>query len=144
DWVRLALWKARMAARHALDAAGGHARAEAAGRRWAAGWRARSAAAERPLRDWLARPGGGEFWIPAHAAAEWARASCTPADLALARATAAGEFDLLGSGPVRLGGPPAWRRALYSGVEWPLEPSRRLRIQRDDGSDIRTVWELSR
>lgn len=43
-----------------------------------------------------------------------------------------------------MGHRPTWRRDLYIGTEWPLDPAHRLRIVRGDGSDIRTVWELSR
>lgn len=53
------------------------------------------------------------------------------------------EIRLLGSS-TDPAAPLAWRRDLYSGREWPLEPSGSLRISRGDGSDIRTVWELSR
>lgn len=74
----------------------------------------------------------------------WASNSCSDIDLAWADRVVRGEFDLLGSGPVALGDPPAWRRDLYTGFEWPNEPLDYAAILRADGSDVRTVWELSR
>lgn len=100
-------------------------------------------AAAGSFRAWLVRPGAGSLWLDADPV-QWAQASCTAADRALADRVAEGVFDLLGSGPIRLGRPPAWRRDLYTGREWPLAPSWRYHLDRADGSDIRTVWELSR
>ncbi len=144
DWALLAGWKARVWVRHRLDAAGGIGRMERAGARRALQWLSDSSGEGRPLAAWLHRPGAGTFWLPRDSAGEWAAATCTEQDLAIARAAVRGEVDLLGSGPVALGAPPRWRRDLYSGREWPLDDSHRLSIQRGDGSDIRTVWELSR
>ncbi len=39
---------------------------------------------------------------------------------------------------------PRWRLDLYSKFEWPLERSASYALVRGGGSDIRTVWELSR
>jgi hypothetical protein len=96
------------------------------------------------MEAWLRREGAGRFPVPADGVVEWARATCTEHDLALARAAAGGVFDLLGSGPVALGEPPRWRLDLYTGREWPLEDAHRLDVVRGDGSDVRTVWELAR
>jgi hypothetical protein len=141
DLFRLAFWKLRQKARQTVESSGGFALLERAGKRRARHWRAQY---PDGMAGWLRRAGAGRFWIPVDGAAEWARATCTPRDLAHAAATAAGTFELLGSGPVALGEPPRWRRDLYSRVEWPLTDAHRLPIVRGDGSDIRTVWELGR
>jgi hypothetical protein len=141
DRLRLGAWKLRAAARGVLDSAGVGALHAAAAHRYATKWR-------RDWRTggiaaWLARPGAGRFAFDAEPLV-WAAAACTGADSALADQTAAGVFDLIGSGPVELGTPPRWRIDLYSGVEWPLVAAAKLPRVRGDGSDIRTVWELSR
>jgi hypothetical protein len=142
--ARLAWLKLRRRAVHAVEDAVMPDRLARHGERWAATWRASLGDHGGTLAGWLAREGGGRFWLEPGEAAEWARGSCTPGDIEWADAAAGGVFDLLGAGPVELGAPPEWRRDLYTGREWPLEPSHRLRIARGDGSDIRTVWELSR
>lgn len=96
------------------------------------------------LTQWLTRDGAGAFWIPVASAADWARETWTAADKHIADGAAWGVLDLLGSGPVRVGETPAWRRDLYTGKEWPLRHAFRLGLHRGDGSDIRTVWEMSR
>ncbi|HET8654105.1 MAG TPA: alginate lyase family protein [Longimicrobiaceae bacterium] len=141
ELVRLVAWKLRQRGRQSVESAGGFRLLDRAGRRWARGWRD---AYPGGMGEWLRRPGAGVFWLPVDGAAEWARTTCTEHDLALADSTAQGLFELLGAGPVPLGTPPRWRRDLYTGREWPLDDAHRLAIVRGDGSDVRTVWELSR
>ena len=105
---------------------------------WLASWNQRGGGA------WLRRPDAGKYFLAPGEAAAWCRETCTEADVALANTAVDGSFDLLGAGPRQLGDPPRWRQDLYSGLEWPLERSDRLGIVRQDGSDIRTAWELSR
>ena len=93
---------------------------------------------------WLRRPGAGRLWVDVDDAGAWCRSTYTPADGDMAHAAVLGRFDLIGSGPVELGAVPDWRRDLYSGVEWPLRRSAGYPYVRGDGSDVRTVWELSR
>ncbi len=145
DAARLTAWKAMLAARRTADRRlGGFARSAARADAWARRWRTEWGGRPAPMAAWLARPGGGRLWLPAGGEVEWARSTCTDADVALADRAARGVFDLIGSGPVDLGMPPAWRRDLYSGREWPLRGLGHHDIVRGDGSDIRTVWELSR
>ncbi|HYX82040.1 MAG TPA: alginate lyase family protein [Gemmatimonadales bacterium] len=145
--LRLAGWKARQRSRQIVDALGGFGRLEARGRRWGERWRRTLGDAAEPtpeiLTRWLTRDGAGEFWLPADPAA-WARQTWTPTDKRIADGAAWGVLDLLGSGPVKVGDTPAWRRDLYTGREWPLRHAFRLGLHRGDGSDIRTVWEMSR
>lgn len=55
------------------------------------------------------------------------------------------EFDLLGSGPTRLGDELDWHRDFKSGRRWELDPSYRIRRGALDGrGDIKVPWELSR
>lgn len=142
EWGVLAAFKVRQLARRRWDRAAGSRLLERRAEQWASRWVAASPRTVTPLADWLRRPGGGEFWLSSDPA--WFRLSCTPEDLEIAETTAAGVFDLLGSGGVNLGDPPRWRQDLYTGVEWPLTRSSDLRVVRGDGSDIRTVWEMSR
>jgi hypothetical protein len=138
--AQLVGWKLRQRSRQMVDAlGGGFGRLEARGRAWAEQWRR-----DYTIEAWLARPGAGAFWIPVATATEWARATWTPEDQRIAADAARGIVDLLGSGPIAIGEIPAWRVDLYSGREWPLEEAFRLGFHRGDGSDIRTVWELSR
>lgn len=142
--MQLGLWKLRCAGQHLIDRAGGRRWLLWQGVRWARRWREAGAVEPDWLRVWLDRPDGGRFWIPVSGASRWAAETCVAEDLEIAGATAAGIFDLIGSGPVQLGENPSWRRDLYSGIEWPLQDAQRLGIQRSDGSDIRTIWEMSR
>lgn len=139
----IAGWKGILRLRRGIDRRGGYGHMTAAGGAWAAGWSEQWR--ERGVTAWLTRRhASGPLWLdPGHAPA-WCRATCTPADLELADATAAGRFDLLGSGPRELGDPPAWLTDLYTGRPWPLADSDRISFVRGDGSDVRTVWELSR
>jgi hypothetical protein len=139
---RLALFKVGQQLQALADRSGGSARLARAGEAWGSAWLEVWAGAG--MRAWLERPGAGTFWFEPADPAEWGRLTCTAADLELAAATAAGRFAVLGSGTVDLGSPPAWRRDLYTGREWPLEAASRVPLVRGDGSDIRTVWELSR
>lgn len=140
--LRLAGWKAYQSGVRRRELRTGHAACETASARFAADWRERWATAG--VQAWLQRAGAGQLHLEPREAAAWCRATCTAQDLALASASAGGVFDLIGSGPRDLGRPPRWRTDLYTGAEWPLEDAHRLRIIRGDGSDIRTVWELSR
>jgi hypothetical protein len=146
--LRLAGWKARQRSRQIVDALGGFTRLDARGRRWAEGWRrALGDGAETTpeiFSRWLTRDGAGEFWVPVDTASDWARNTWTPADKRIADGAAWGVLDLLGSGPVKVGETPDWRRDLYTGREWPLRHAFRIGLHRGDGSDIRTVWEMSR
>lgn len=156
DWIRLVGWKARLAGRRVLDAAGGNWWIEREGKVRATECLRPYEEAANPIASWLARPEGGRFWFPMDSTA---LSSCPPersrelagraeeeADcntLEWADAAVARRFELLGAA-TRPGAEPRWRLDLYTGAEWPLERSSTLRIMRGDGSDIRTVWELSR
>src|SRR5688500_647901 len=142
--LEVVAWKLRLRWRHAVDRRGAYARFTRQGGRWAAGWSEKAGAGSASMRAWLRRPGAGAFWCPVEDAATWARASCTPADLAIAEAALKGSVDLLGATSASDGRRPLWRQDLYSGIEWPLVDGFNLNPIRDDGSDIRTVWELSR
>ena len=113
-------------------------RAQAWARRWSAAW------GEKGMGAWLRRPGAGRLWVDVEDAPAWCRSSDSQEDRTIADAAVVGHFDLIGSGRVELGVVPDWRRDLYSGVEWPLRRSAGYGIVRGDGSDVRTVWELSR
>ncbi|MCA1593694.1 MAG: heparinase II/III family protein [Acidobacteria bacterium] len=55
-----------------------------------------------------------------------------------------GRWPLLGFGALEFGRAPDWLRDPVSGLSWPLDYHRDVRIVRGDGSDIRIVWELNR
>jgi hypothetical protein len=55
-----------------------------------------------------------------------------------------GEYPLMGYGSPNLGTRPDWQCDWVSEKNWPLEDSRKLRIVRHDGSDVKAPWELSR
>jgi uncharacterized heparinase superfamily protein len=86
--------------------------------------------------------------MPTVARWEAALEQVTGADRAqlLARADrlVAHEFDLLGSGPVRLGRQIDWHRDFKSGRRWPAVHHSRIRVSYPDDSDIKVPWELSR
>jgi hypothetical protein len=55
------------------------------------------------------------------------------------------EIDILGSGPVSLGPTIDWHRDYKTGDRWPVGYFRNIDyINVDRGSDVKTVWELSR
>lgn len=55
------------------------------------------------------------------------------------------EFDLLGSGPTRLGSEIDWHRDFKSGRKWDLAPSQGIDYaELDRSSDVKVPWELSR
>jgi hypothetical protein len=55
------------------------------------------------------------------------------------------EFDLLGSGPVRLGSRLPWHRDFKSGHEWPVRYGHDYDLNElDRPSDVKVPWELSR
>jgi Heparinase II/III-like protein/Heparinase II/III N-terminus len=64
--------------------------------------------------------------------------------LAYADAVLRGEYPLMGYGSPELGTKPDWQCDWVSGKKWPAEDSRKLRIVRHDGSDVKAPWELSR
>jgi hypothetical protein len=112
------------------------------GVQWASRWTKHTG--EQRISSWLERPGSGEFFIAPKEAPAWCESTCTEADEQLASSTASGVFDLIGSGPVQLGTPPSWLTDLYSGRKWPGCFYADIPLYAPDGSDIRTVWELSR
>jgi hypothetical protein len=140
--ARLVGWKTRGRAVTLLERAGGYGRLARRGERWAAAWAA-AYEAHGGIAAWLGRPHRGHWWVP-EPAHEWAARTCTPDDLVLATRIVEGTVDLLGSGPVVIGDPPRWRLDLYSRREWPLKEASGISTVRGDGSDIRTVCELSR
>jgi hypothetical protein len=64
--------------------------------------------------------------------------------LAYADAVLRGEYPLMGYGTPRLGTKPDWQCDWVSGKKWPIVDSRKMRIVRHDGSDVKAPWELSR
>jgi uncharacterized heparinase superfamily protein len=64
--------------------------------------------------------------------------------LAAARAVMDGTFDLLGSGPVRLGPNPDWHADFKSGKRWDATYSLEIVPTPDRGHDHKIPWELSR
>jgi heparinase II/III-like protein len=140
--ARVAGWKTRGRALMLMERAGGYARLVRRGERWTTIWAAQFSGRDGIAR-WLERPGAGVWWLP-DPVQEWAARTCTRDDLALAARVAQGTVDLLGSGPIATGNPPRWRLDLYTGREWPLEEASRITLVRGDGSDLRTVYELSR
>jgi hypothetical protein len=137
--VQIAAWKALRWGRHLADSAGALERRSARELARSQGELARHLS----FASWLARPGAGRLWVEPANAAEWAITTCTADDEVLAVDAMEGRIRLLGAD--RRPRPRArWRTDLYSGIEWPLEPAGQLHISRQDGSDIRTVWEHSR
>ena len=53
-------------------------------------------------------------------------------------------WPLMGFGPMRFDGENAWRRDPVSGHDWGLDYHADLTFVRDDGSDVRVLWELNR
>lgn len=74
--------------------------------------------------------------------------ACTKASraciLGAADAFCRGEVPFFGYGTIPLGFPPPWNLDFVSGKSWELVPSERLILVRDDGSDVKVPWELSR
>lgn len=75
--------------------------------------------------------------------------SLCPGETARVRAAAAlavaRRVQLLGSAPTDLGTPIDWSRDFKSGLDWPRGYFRRLPlVRRDDASDVKVPWELSR
>src|SRR3984957_211817 len=64
--------------------------------------------------------------------------------LGYADAILRGEYPLMGYGSPHLGTKPDWQVNWVSGKGWPLKDSRKIRIVRHDGSDVKAPWELSR
>lgn len=135
----LVVHKGVQGARRLDDEHGGTDRAASRARQWGAAWLERHGSMEA----WFNRPGAGQLWLGPEAAPRWARRAASALDLACAESVLAGTIPLIGAEPVT-GNPPAWRRDGYTGREWPLLAAGRIPLMRGDGSDIRTVWELSR
>lgn len=55
-----------------------------------------------------------------------------------------GQFPWFGYGPVNLGFPPRWNFDFVSGKDWPQEPRDSFPVVRNDGSDVKVPWDLSR
>ncbi len=53
-------------------------------------------------------------------------------------------WPLLGLGRPSFGRPIEWHRDLLSGITWPLDYHADINLHRNDGSDVRIVWELNR
>ncbi|HKB08434.1 MAG TPA: alginate lyase family protein [Candidatus Polarisedimenticolia bacterium] len=80
----------------------------------------------------------------AKALRDLAPATCEPI-LAAGRAVMDGIFDLLGSGPVRLGPIPDWHRDFKSGMRWdPGVYSLEIAPTFDRGHDYKVPWEIAR
>ena len=112
-----------------------------------AGWR--SIRAIRKTRFQLAGPDSacpvsfqaiGYYQLQKQLVSEPARTSI----LAYADAILRGEYPLMGYGSPSLGTHPDWLCDWVSGKTWPLQDSERIRIVRNDGSDVKAPWELSR
>ncbi|MEA2263262.1 MAG: hypothetical protein QOJ51_6087 [Acidobacteriaceae bacterium] len=82
----------------------------------------------------------GYYELQKELASEQARTSI----VAYADAILRGEYPLMGYGSARLGTTPDWQCDWVSGKSWPLQSSRKIRIVRHDGSDVKVPWELSR
>jgi hypothetical protein len=64
--------------------------------------------------------------------------------LSYADAVLRGEYPLMGYGSPNLGTRPDWHCDWVSQKTWLIEDSRKIRIVRHDGSDVKAPWELSR
>ena len=53
-------------------------------------------------------------------------------------------WSLLGYGPQSFGDPIDWRRDPLSSYQWPLDYHAEIKLLRNDGSDVRVLWELNR
>jgi len=82
----------------------------------------------------------GYYQSQAQLASEGDRA----ATLAYAEAVLRGEYPLMGYGSPYLGTTPDWQIDWVSGKSWPFKDSRKIRVVRHDGSDVKVPWELSR
>lgn len=134
-----ALFKGRQALRQWRDEHGGWQQATDEAREWGRAWQA----ANPSMTGWLDRAGAGQLWIDHRVGPRWARRAGSAQDVSYAEQVVAGSIPRLGADPV-VGHPPAWLRDGYTGREWPLDKSSAHRLVQGNGSDIRTVWELSR
>jgi hypothetical protein len=55
-----------------------------------------------------------------------------------------GDFPWLGCGTQNLGFPPRWNFDFVSGKDWPHGSSELITVVRNDGSDVKIPWDLSR
>lgn len=140
DLVRLVGQRAVRTVRRLYDEKAGWTSQQQRQQEWARRWVALGVA----FPDWLERASGGRFWLTSRSAPRWARRFCSEADLTTARQVVAGRYSLLGVDDAEMGSPPHWRRDWYSGTEWPLAKAAHSPLMLGDGSDIRTLWELSR
>ena len=53
-------------------------------------------------------------------------------------------WPLLGFGPIEFGEAVEWLRDPVSGVNWPLDFHADVKLVREDGGDVRVLWELNR
>lgn len=53
-------------------------------------------------------------------------------------------WEVMGFGPIRFEGVDRWRRDPLSGHDWGLEHHADTQLYRDDGSDVRVLWEVNR
>jgi len=134
-----ALFKGRQALRRWQDGHGGWQRAANQAQEWAGAWQE----ANPSFTGWLERVGAGQLWVDHRVGPRWARRSATASDVAYAEEVVSGSIPRIGADPA-VGHPPGWRRDGYTNRDWPLDPASGLPLVRGDGSDIRTVWELSR
>lgn len=100
---------------------------------------------------WSERLSQGAFFVRPADCERWTAAfrSRFPEQVAMILAEAehvlAHQFDLLGSGPTRLGNSLPWHTDFKTGREWPLQFCRDIEyLELDRPSDVKVPWELSR
>lgn len=107
--------------------------------------------AATPSAWWNARLRTGAFFLRPADREEWTASfrARYPREgdgvVAGAEASLRHEFDLLGSGPIRLGSPLPWHTDFKTGREWPLQFCRDIEyLELERPSDVKVPWELSR
>jgi hypothetical protein len=106
---------------------------------------------EKTIDDLWAAVAARPFFLSSADRAAWTaafdrdHAGARPQILADADRSLRHEFDLLGSGPVALGGEIPWLTDFKTGRTWPLEYCRRIEYNElDRPTDVKVPWELSR